>query len=364
MDALDSGCDVLIFSDNVTVEHEIALKDRAAELGLLVMGPDCGTAVVGGIGLGFSHTLDRGPVGVVAASGTGAQQVLCLLDAAGIGVSAALGVGGRDLGRAVGGRSTMAALRLLDADPATALIVVVSKPPAADVADAVRRIAAELSTPVHFALLGPGEADLTAATERVIAGLGERPPTWPRWIAADPPPPRPGGALRGLFCGGTLCDEAMLIAAERLGPVQSNIPLDAGLALDPVGDPATLYQRATGHTLFDFGDDALTRGRAHPMIDPSLRNQHLVAVLAAPNTAVVLLDVVLGHGAHPDPAAELVALLAGATVPVVLSLIGARRDPQSLMAAARALQAAGASVFTSNAEAARHAVSLVEGGQR
>ena len=147
MDALDAGCDVLVFSDNVSVADEIRLKDAAADRGLLVMGPDCGTAVVGGLGLGFSHTLDRGPVGLVAASGTGAQQLLCLLDAAGVGVSAALGVGGRDLSEAVAGRSTLAALRVLDADPDTELILVVSKPPAAPVAERVRQAAAEPGHP-------------------------------------------------------------------------------------------------------------------------------------------------------------------------------------------------------------------------
>ena len=140
MDALDAGCDVMIFSDNVPVEQEIMLKDIAAQRDLIVMGPDCGTAIVGGIGLGFSHTLAAGPVGLVAASGTGAQQVLCLLDYAGAGVSAALGVGGRDLSAAVGGRSARAALAALDADPGTELIIVVSKPPAAEVASAVARV--------------------------------------------------------------------------------------------------------------------------------------------------------------------------------------------------------------------------------
>lgn len=350
MDALDAGCDVLIFSDNVSVADEIALKDAAADRGLLVMGPDCGTAVVGGLGLGFSHTVDRGPVGLVAASGTGAQQLLCLLDAAGIGVSAALGVGGRDLSEAVAGRSTLAALRALDADPGTELILVVSKPPADAVAGAVRAVAAELATPVRFALLGPDQPDLTAVTEQLLAELAVPVPDWPSWIS--PAEPRPG-ALRGLFCGGTLCDEAMLIASATLGEVRSNIALRPDWSLD-----ATL--RWPGHLMIDFGDDALTRGRAHPMIDPSLRNRQLAELLADPDTAVLLLDVVLGHGSHPDPVAELLPLLAGAgDTPVVVSLIGARRDPQSLPDSARRLHAAGASVFTSNAAATRHALTLI-----
>lgn len=352
MDALDAGCDVLVFSDNVSVADEIRLKDAAAERGLLVMGPDCGTAVVFGLGLGFSHTLDRGPVGLVAASGTGAQQVLCLLDAAGVGVSAALGVGGRDLSEAVAGRSTLAALRMLDSDPDTELILVVSKPPAAPVAERVRQAAAGLATPVRFALLGPGQPDLTQSTEAVLTELAAPVPDWPSWpVAAEPRP----GALRGLFCGGTLCDEAMLIASAELGEVRSNIALRPDWALD-----AGL--RWPGHLMIDFGDDALTQGRAHPMIDPSLRNRHLAELLADPDTAVVLLDVLLGHGSHADPVAELLPVLAGASTPVVVSLIGARRDPQGLEASARRLHQAGASVFTSNAAATRHALSLLTSG--
>ncbi|MEO6501718.1 MAG: FdrA family protein [Jatrophihabitantaceae bacterium] len=359
MDALDAGCDVLVFSDNVSVADEIRLKDAAAERGLLVMGPDCGTAVVGGLGLGFSHTLDRGPVGLVAASGTGAQQVLCLLDAAGVGVSAALGVGGRDLSEDVAGRSTLAALRMLDSDPGTELILVVSKPPAAPVAERVRQVADGLVTPVRFALLGPGQPDLTEATEAVLAELAVAAPDWPSWVVARAGDSGPGtaGALRGLFCGGTLCDEAMLIASAELGEVRSNIALRPEWALD-----AGL--RWPGHLMIDFGDDALTQGRAHPMIDPSLRNRHLAELLADPDTAVVLLDVLLGHGSHPDPVAELLPVLAGASVPVVVSLIGARRDPQSPEESARRLHQAGASVFTSNAAATRHALSLLTLGGR
>jgi len=354
MDALEAGCDVLLFSDNVPLAQEIALKDAAAERDLLVMGPDCGTAVVGGIGLGFAHTLSAGPVGVIAASGTGAQQVLCLLDAAGVGITAALGVGGRDLSEQVAGRSARAALRLLDADPATELILLVSKPPADRVADALRTETATLGTPVRLALLGPDAPDLTAAVEQALSALGVPAPSWPSWLADQPP--AAGGALRGLFCGGTLCDEAMLLASAALGRIRSNIPLRPDWLLpDPLGP-------AEGHWMVDFGDDALTRGRAHPMIDPTLRDEQLRRVLADPGTGVVLLDVVLGHGAHPDPAAGLLPILASARRPVVISLIGARQDPQDLDGTAGRLRDAGASVFLSNAAATRHALALL-GGQ-
>jgi FdrA protein len=325
MDALAAGLNVLLFSDNVPVAQEIVLKEEAARRGLLVMGPDCGTAVVGGVGLGFANVVRHGPVGLVAASGTGSQQVMSLLDEAGVGISHALGVGGRDLSAEVSGRSTLQALTALDEDPSTELIVVVTKPPAPRVADLVREALRRLSTPTVFAPLGPGMRDLTATVEKVLALRGVEIPKWPVWPA---PVPRtaPGTELRGLFAGGTLCSEASMIA----------------------GVPFT-----------DFGDDAYTRGRAHPMIDPTLRLEHLAAATADPSCGVILLDVVLGHGAEPDPAARLAPLIEAAPQPVVVSLCGTAADPQDRDRQAAVLQQAGASVFASNAAAARHAVSLI-----
>ncbi|MEU0939581.1 FdrA family protein [Embleya sp. NPDC005971] len=356
MDALEAGLDVLIFSDNVPVEQEIRLKDAGRERGLLVMGPDCGTAMVGGVGLGFANSVRPGPIGLVAASGTGSQELMCLLHAAGSGVSHCLGVGGRDLSEAVGARSTLQALAMLDADPATELIVVVSKPPADSVAAEVERYAATLSTPVQLAFLGQGRDDLTAAATKALAAIGH-PGVQDRVWRPDAARATRTGALRGLFCGGTLCDEAMIIAADRLGPIASNIPLRADWAL-----PADL--RAAGHLMIDFGDDGLTAGRPHPMIDPSLRLERLAEELADPACAVLLLDVVLGHGAHADPAADLAEVLraAGPNAPTVLiSLCGTDLDPQDLESQARTLTAAGAEVHLSNAEAARRAVAIVEG---
>jgi FdrA protein len=352
MDALDAGCDVMIFSDNVPVEQEIRLKDVAAERDLLVLGPDCGTAVVGGVGLGFAHTLAPGPVGLVAASGTGAQQILCLLDAAGVGITAALGVGGRDLSSAVAGRSTRAALAALDDDPATELVIVVSKPPAEDVAADIRAYAQTLGTRVEFAMIAAGQRDLTAATEDALRTLGAPVPRWPHWPGRNTAP-RPG-ALRGLFAGGTLCDEAMVIAVEQLGPIGSNIPLQADWRIDP-------RLPATGHVMIDFGDDELTAGRPHPMIDQSMRVDRITTEGQDDATSVILLDVVLGHGAHPDPASELAPAIAPVhdDIAVVVSLIGAKADPQDLNTQAAALQAAGAHVYTSNAQAARFACALI-----
>ena len=354
MDAVDAGRDVMVFSDNVPVAQEVALKRAAAQRGVLVMGPDCGTAVVGGLGLGFANATSPGPVGLVAASGTGCQQLLCLLDHAGVGVTHALGVGGRDLSTAVGGLSTRAALARLDADDSVELIVLVSKPPADEVAADIEAYAAGLGTPVELAFLGPGRPDLTTAAEAVLRRLGADVPEWPTYLPAVPRASS-GGHLRGLFVGGTLCDEAMLVAAAGLGPIRSNIPLSPELALGP-------DLTADTHTMVDFGDDALTAGRAHPMIDQTLRLEHLARAAADPSTGVLLLDVVLGHGAEPDPAALLAPALAAITQPVVVAVVGTTHDPQDLDRQVQALVGAGAEVHLSNAAATRRAVALTIGG--
>jgi len=367
---LDAGLSVMIFSDNVPVPAEVALKAAARQRDLLVMGPDCGTAMVRGVGLGFANVVSPGPVSLVAASGTGAQQLMCLLDAAGVGVRHCLGVGGRDLGEPVGGASTLAALQALDEDEDSELIVVVSKPPAPRVAATVQQAASATRTPVVTLLLGEDGPDLTAGAEQVLAQLGRPLPTWPSWHpvtspgipthrAGGGPDVRPGGAVRGLYSGGTLCEEAMVILSRHVGPIASNVPLrpewqvDADLA-PPVGIPA-------GHRFLDLGDDAFTRGRPHPMIDPTLRLDLLRADLADPRTGVVVLDVVLGLGAHPDPAGAIAEVIDGASVPVVVCLCGTTGDPQGLTTQAATLVDAGAHVYLSNAAAARHAAALITG---
>ncbi len=354
-DAIAAGQSVLVFSDGVPVEHEVALKRAAHDAGVLVMGPDCGTAIVSGVALGFANVVRPGPVGLVAASGTGAQQVSCLLDMAGVGVSHVLGVGGRDLSEAVGGLATLDALAALDADPATERVLLVSKPPAPSVAAAVSAAAAQLSVPVRSAALSAQTPDLTAAVEALLGDLGVAVPEWPSRSGADDGA-LPGAVLKGLYSGGTLADEAMLLAAPVLGDVRSNTPLRPDLDLGT--DLA-----ATGHVVVDFGDDALTVGRAHPMIDPTLRLEAIDRLAASGEPAVLLLDVVLGYGADADPAAALVPALTAArartTLPVVVALVGTEADPQGWSRQADALAAAGAHVFASNAQATRHALGLL-----
>lgn len=309
--ALEAGLHVFCFSDGVSLAHEAALKRRALERGLLFLGADCGTAIIDGVALGFANVIERGPVGIVGASGTGIQQVCCLLDAAGVGISHAIGVGGRDLQAEIGGAMTLRALELLAGDPDTHAIVVVSKPPDPEVARAVAGAA-----PEHAVVFAD---TLEAAAARAAELVGAEPARCGERLAG--PPSR--GAVRGLFCGGTLCEEARAIVG-------------------------------TGE-FTDFGADELTEGRAHPMIDPSLRLARLREAAADEAIAVLLLDVVLGYGAHPDPAADLTEVLASrwAGQHAVVSLCGAAGDPQGLDDQRARLEAAGAVVTRSNAHAAR-----------
>jgi FdrA protein len=348
--ALRAGRHVMVFSDGVDLAAEVALKREGAARARLVMGPDCGTVILGGVGLGFANVVVPGPVGLVAASGTGAQQVCGLLDGAGIGVRHVLGVGGRDLSAAVGGMSALVALAALDADPQVEVIAVVSKPPAPDVAGALAAAAAACATPVVLAPVGPGSPSLTDAAEEIARTLGLPFPEPATWGDASPALP---GPLLGLFSGGTNCLEALALLEARIGPVRSNVHPDPARHIGPGDDPGG------AHCLLDLGDDELTAGRPHPMIDPTPVTERL----AAARGGVALVDVVLGHGAHPDPAAVLAPALAATGAAPVVTLVGTAGDPQGLERQAHALAAAGAVVHRSTARAADHAARLLAGAR-
>ena len=354
--ALEAGLNVFCFSSGFDVGIEAALKRRARELDLLLMGPDCGTAILDGVGIGFANEVQRGPVGIVAASGTGAQQISCLLGTAGVGISELIGVGGRDLSGAVGGVMSAHAISMLGRDPRTECVVVVGKSPDANVASALahhlgntgkRAVLAmpeaAIRTPAGVETAGSLESAAVRAAELVGATLE----------LGDParPPPRPG-ATRGLFCGGTLRDEALAVFAAAMPDGRRP------LAMDHVGGSLG------GQDAFiDFGSESLTRGRPHPMIDPGLRDEELARHAADEQVGVILADVVLGRCAHPDPAAGLVAAIESAVTvrgpdapAFVVSLCGAERDPQGLDRQATLLAGAGAAVARSNAQAARIAL--------
>lgn len=324
--ALDRNLNVFVFSSNVSLEDELELKRLAAERGLLCMGPDCGTAVIGGVGIGFANAVRRGSVGLVGASGSGMQAVACMLDDLGVGISHAIGTGSRDTSDAVGGLTAFAGLQALLDDAATKRIVVVSKPPGRQTAARLREVAAGAPKPVVFAFLD--ELTLEDAA-LAAAGTSERP-----WVS--PPVPHAAGGrplVRGLFAGGSLAQEAQLV-----------------------------LRRASGvqHVIVDLGSEELTKGRPHPMIDSRVRRERIAAAAANPRCGVILLDVVLGYGAARDPAGDIADAIAAVNGALVFaSVVGTERDPQRRSAQTATLERAGASVFPTSAAAARAASEAV-----
>lgn len=343
--ALSAGLHVFLFSDGVSLEDEVALKRRARERGLLVMGPECGTAIINGVGLGFANRVRRGPIGVVGASGTGIQELTSLIHRFGSGISHAIGTGGRDLHAAVGGLTTLQALAALGANAETHVLLVVSKPPSPEAADAVLRAAVATGKPVVACLLGyvgttpPGVRTAPTLEEAAtlaagLAGAGGR--------ALE----RPGGAVSGArgaifgaYSGGTLCDEARRIVGS-----------------------------APGHRFVDFGGEEYTRGRPHPIIDPSQRNAAIAAAGDDLSLGVLLLDLVLGDCAHADPAGALRPALAeararrrGRDLAVVAHVVGTDQDPQGLGRQEEELRKLGAVVCASNRMAAETARAIAEG---
>ncbi len=361
--ALERGLNVLLFSDNVDIADEVALKTYARERGLLMMGPDCGTALVAGAPLGFANAVPRGGVGLVAASGTGLQEVACLVARAGGGISHGIGVGGRDLGAAVGGAMTLAAIDALDRDAATARIVLISKPPdpgvAGRIADRIARSAKRFTLcfigmdAIALPQNARQTATLRAAADDALPGAGAREP--PATLDEARARVSRRGGVRGLFSGGSLCGEAQAVLTAAGLAVSSNAPIPGAAAAG--GD-------AGGHLLIDLGADEYTRGRPHPMIEPGIRDAPLRAALADPDVGIVLLDVVLGHGAHADPAGALAAALAaheGGRPVVIASVCGTDADPQDRSAQVQALRDSGVVVAESAAGAAETAAALLAG---
>lgn len=370
--SLEAGKHVFIFSDNVSLEDEIDLKRLASDNGLLVMGPDCGTAIINGFGLGFANRVRRGPIGIVAAAGTGLQQVSSRIHQMGGGITHGIGTGSRDLSEAVNAITARQGLDLLSRDPNTQVIVLISKPPAATVAGELVERARQIEKPVvinfigyatpmrvvdhvHFATTFDETAELAVQlTNSTSASKTEEYPDIGRFA--------PGQRyLRGLFSGGTLAYETLLILQSYLPEVFSNVPLDNKFRLAD-----SLVSQA--HTVIDLGEDEFTVGRLHPMLDNDLRIRRLEAEASDPQVAVILLDVVLGFGAHPDPAAELAPAIAqarekakseGRYLEVVTVISGTDEDPQDLHAQAEKLKSAGVMVETSNDKAVRYVGQLL-----
>ncbi len=382
--ALEAGLNVFLFSSNVPIEDELRLKEFAAQQKLIVMGPDCGTSLIGGVGLGFANAVRKGPIGVIGAAGTGLQEFTCQVHNAGYGISHAIGTGGRDLSDKMGGITAFTALDALENDPQTEVIAFISKPPGART---LRRLIERFKScrkPIVGCFLGV-RGDLTdsatvfqhartidEAVLLAIAAVSGKPPSLPtllsaeerEWIARE----RAGWTagqkyLRGLFAGGTLCYQAQQILQEANIPVYSNTPL---IQTHKLAHP----DQSREHTVVDMGDEYYTTGKPHPMIDGTLRKQRILAESHDPQVAILLLDFILGYGASRDPVGELydaivearqTARRRGGALTVVASICGTDGDSQDLALQTDLLKETGAIVFPSSAQAARFCCQLLRG---
>jgi FdrA protein len=374
--ALEAGLHVHLFSDNVPLEDEHALKSYGQEHDRLVMGPDSGTAIINGVPLGFANDVRQGPIGIVSASGTGLQEVSSLIHRAGSGVSQAIGTGGRDLKNDIGGIGMRQGFDALVEDDDTDVIVLISKPPESETMERLLEDIRECPKPVVVNFIGSASDPIESAggvpartlEETARAALRSLPGSdapedisfgqgLDVFTAGDETedildehgePESERQFIRGLFSGGTLCSESLLLLRDDLDTLNSNLSLGAPMEepLDP-----------EGHAIVDLGEDELTQGRPHPMIDPTMRNDQLREALQDDEVLIVLLDVVLGHGAHPDPAEGIVAAMEAGSAPesdwpiVVASVCGTPDDPQSWESQIKALHEAGVYLAPSNADA-------------
>ena len=393
--ALQNGLHVFLFSSNVSVADERALKTEARQRGLIVMGPDCGTGYLGGAGIGFANAVRRGPIGIVGSTGTGMQEFASLIHRAGSGISNGVGTGSRDLSDAVGGISTMTAIDALEADPATKVIAVMSKPPGAAATAMLEQRLGRCTKPVVLCLLGAERGRRNArpasdaareqaqigsaftideAVELSLRAIGK---TTPPFLLFDEDAMRETAAaeigkmhprqrhVRGLFVGGTLCYQAQDIFLRSGLAVHSNAPMPGASQL---ADP----DQSRDTTFVDMGAESFVQGRPHPMIDGSQRRKRLEREGKDPAAAVILLDFVLGAIASRDPVGEMLGTLrdikeaaraGGNHLCIAASVCGTEEDRQGLDGQKRALTEAGVIVFPSSAQAAafcREAARLLE----
>lgn len=366
--AIRQGLHVMMFSDNVSLEDEIALKKEAHEKGLLVMGPDCGTAILNGKGLCFANEVRRGSIGIVAASGTGAQEVSVRIHDFGGGVSQLIGTGGRDLSKEVGGIMMLDGIKALQNDEEIKVIVLVSKPPAKEVAAKIYEEVKKSEKPMVICFLGGNQEEVEASggifaktTKQaalkavVLSGIPEESinkhslnlPLIEEVKAKLNPDQK---YIRGLFCGGTLCEEVSSLVRENYADVYSNISKDP---LHKIGN----HEASKGHTFIDFGDDSFTQGRPHPMIDPSLRLERIVKEAKDPEVGVIIIDMILGYGAHMDPVgatlpaikeAKEIARREGRHLEILAFVLGTELDPQVFDDQVERLMAEGVTISSSS----------------
>lgn len=377
--ALDRGMHLMLFSDNVPLETEIMLKKKGEEKGLLVMGPDCGTSIIHGAALAFANVVRRGGIGMVAAAGTGIQEVATLVHKMGGGISHAIGTGGRDLSKEVGGITMRMGIKMLLNDPETKVLVLVSKPPHPDVEKSILELVENAEKPVIINFLGSNGEEARKRGLKFAPTLEEASIMAMEAIGMKAHLPEPGNMdkiledevsktapsqkyLRGLYSGGTLTSETRVIL-EGMG-----IQLYSNVTKDPVWKLKDVF-KSHDHTLVDLGDDDFTKGAPHPMIDNTKRVYRMLEEAEDPETAVILVDVVLGYGSNDDPASDIakaavraqkIAHDAGRHLIFVASVCGVDEDPQNATDQVKKLEEAGIIVLPSCAKAARFVGKLLK----
>lgn len=359
--ALDKGLNVFMFSDNVSLEDELKLKEKALNKGLLVMGPDCGTGIINGVSIAFTNQVNKGSIGIVGASGTGIQEVTSLIHQAGSGVTSALGTGGRDLHAEIGGITMLQSLKALKDDENTKVIVVISKPSAPEVQNKINDYISTINKPVVTLFLGEKpETHSTnvyraftlaeASRAAVMFDQGLNPiKDLKQADFSDVKAEHEGKVIKAYYSGGTLASEASMLVSEALNLKEKS---SSNLFTDD------------GFVIVDLGDDQYTQGKPHPMIDPAVRIISMLEAAEDDRTGVVLFDVVLGYGSHEDMASALapsiVSLMqAKPDVSVIATVCGTNLDPQGYENQVRILEDLGVIVTTSNEEAVLRALSLI-----
>lgn len=381
--ALEAGLNVFLFSDNVSIEDELDLKKFAAEKNLLVMGPDCGTSLIGGVGIGFANVVRKGQIGAIGAAGTGLQEFTSQVHNAGFGISHAIGTGGHDLSDQIGGLTTFAALDALEADPATKVIAIISKPPGVKTLARLLERSKTCKKPMIGCFIGTHAEPQrtytniqratiiddavrlsikTAYKESAIAAA-EFTRNELDWVAREKAVwASEQKYVRGIFAGGTFCYQSQQIFRDAEIIARSNAPLESNNRLQD-------SNHSVEHTLVDMGADEFTLGRPHPMIDGTLRKQRINTEAHDPQAAILFLDFILGYNASMDPVGELLdaileakqtAKKRGGNLTVVASVCGTGDDPQDMNLQVKLLKDAGVIVFNSNAKAASFCCELLK----
>jgi FdrA protein len=370
--AIKSNRHVMLFSNNVMIADEIALKKAGEERNLLIMGPDCGTAIINGVPLGFANKIKRGNIGIVAGAGSGLQELTCLIDRMECGISHAIGTGGRDLKSEVNGITTKMGLALLKEDPKTEVIVLLSKPPDQRVAEDVLNPAKITGKPVVVCMLGmeweksnPENIHFASTIEeaaRVAVGLSRKTysrPTGNHHQDIKRNNSVPNRFIRGFFSGGTLAYETYLLLQKEFVDVYSNSPIDPKYKIGIEG------LEEARHIILDLGTEEFTTGLPHPMIDGRWRSDLIARAGKNKEVAIILFDIILGFGADSNPSSLIIESIRSArkcaerekrSLSFIASIIGTEKDPQCYSKQYEILQSEGVQIADSNAQAAQKAI--------